>query len=345
MCCLPAAASAQDLLPTDPVVNAVDQTAAAVTQAIEPAPATAPEPPPPPEPVVTEAVQPAVDEVTKAVETVAAPVEDAVAETTEAVTAPVKQTVDTVAKTTEAVTAPVKQTVDTVAKTTEAVTAPVKQTVDTVTTTVESVTAPVSRITTSVGDVVRTTTTPVTDSVAATTDSIVAPARTTKTTEQAPVASRPTPPGPPAPPAPQAVPATPSPAEPSPLAPALPGPPANVETIPSAVPPDAHAPVVAPTALGEQLAGSPSGLTARPLPAAATTKRRDAVVAPEPTTPAGGASISFGASGVPGPAPPGAVAFLLAALSLAAALTFTRLLAAPARPRPVLFVSAIERPG
>jgi hypothetical protein len=57
------------------------------------------------------------------------------------------------------------------------------------------------------------------------------------------------------------------------------------------------------------------------------------------------AASSGGASGVPGPAPPGAVAAILAALSLAAAFLFARLLSAPARWRPVLFVSLIERPG
>jgi hypothetical protein len=69
-------------------------------------------------------------------------------------------------------------------------------------------------------------------------------------------------------------------------------------------------------------------------------------VAPKPSSPTGGGSSNpSGMSGVPAPAPPGAVSYLLAAFSLAAALTFTRLLTAPARWRPVLFVSAIERPG
>jgi hypothetical protein len=68
--------------------------------------------------------------------------------------------------------------------------------------------------------------------------------------------------------------------------------------------------------------------------------------APEPSSPSGGGSSNpSGMSGVPAPAPPGAVSYLLAAFSLAATLTFTRLLTAPARWLPVLFVSAIERPG
>ena len=92
------------------------------------------------------------------------------------------------------------------------------------------------------------------------------------------------------------------------------------------------------------LAGPQPTITARPQRPAPAGARDEA--APEPSSPTGGGSSNpSGMSGVPAPAPPGAVSYLLAAFSLAAALTFTRLLTAPARWRPVLFVSAIERPG
>jgi hypothetical protein len=67
---------------------------------------------------------------------------------------------------------------------------------------------------------------------------------------------------------------------------------------------------------------------------------------PAPTTPAGLAASS-GAAGVSGPAPFGGAFFALslAAMSLAAALSFARLLQPPAHWRPVFLVSLIERPG
>jgi len=71
---------------------------------------------------------------------------------------------------------------------------------------------------------------------------------------------------------------------------------------------------------------------------------RAAAPAPLPSSPAG-TGVPSGASAAPGPAPAGAVAALLAALSIAAATAFARLLAAPARWRPVLLVASVERPG
>ena len=63
--------------------------------------------------------------------------------------------------------------------------------------------------------------------------------------------------------------------------------------------------------------------------------------------PAGLAATPSGAAGVPGPAPFGGALFalFLAAMSLAAALWFARLLHPPAHWRPVFVVSLIERPG
>jgi hypothetical protein len=81
-----------------------------------------------------------------------------------------------------------------------------------------------------------------------------------------------------------------------------------------------------------------------PAVAAAQPHAADTAGVPDPVTVAAGGSS--GASGAPGPAPSGAVVALgLAALSLAAALVFSRLLYPPARWRPVIFVSLIERPG
>jgi hypothetical protein len=67
---------------------------------------------------------------------------------------------------------------------------------------------------------------------------------------------------------------------------------------------------------------------------------------PEPSAPAGSAAPS-GAAAAAGPAPSGGAssALALAAMSLAAALCFARLLHPPARWRPVFVVSLIERPG
>jgi hypothetical protein len=63
--------------------------------------------------------------------------------------------------------------------------------------------------------------------------------------------------------------------------------------------------------------------------------------------PAAGVAAPSSAAGGPGPAPGGAFFFALglAALSLAAALCFARLLAPPAQWRSVFVVSLIERPG
>ena len=68
----------------------------------------------------------------------------------------------------------------------------------------------------------------------------------------------------------------------------------------------------------------------------------------EPSPAPAGVAGPSGAAGVPGPASAGGGALFalwLAAMSLAAALWFARLLYPPARWRPVFFVSLIERPG
>ncbi len=65
--------------------------------------------------------------------------------------------------------------------------------------------------------------------------------------------------------------------------------------------------------------------------------------APEPVPSVG--TVPSGAAAGPSPAPPGAMALALAAMSLAAGLLLTSLLSAPTRWRSVLFVSLIERPG
>jgi hypothetical protein len=124
------------------------------------------------------------------------------------------------------------------------------------------------------------------------------------------------------------------------------------------VPPTGHAPAVDPAAeaIGHPAVHTsapialepnpPAGFTTRPQPGTPTGQDRETLAVPEPASPAGGTSApSSGVSAAPSPAPPGAVAYLFAAFSLAAALLFARLLAAPADLRPVLFVSAIERPG
>jgi hypothetical protein len=64
---------------------------------------------------------------------------------------------------------------------------------------------------------------------------------------------------------------------------------------------------------------------------------------PEPATPEAAWSGSF-AAGVSVPPPAAVAALLLASLGLLAAV-FTTLVARPALPRPVPFISLLERPG
>jgi hypothetical protein len=64
-----------------------------------------------------------------------------------------------------------------------------------------------------------------------------------------------------------------------------------------------------------------------------------------PVAPPAVSGGSAGGIGGSGPAPPGAVGMAAAALALLMAGCFSRLLHTPARWRPVLFVSLIERPG
>jgi hypothetical protein len=265
---------------------------------------------------------------------------------TEPATAQVKQTLDTVTKAAEPAAAPVKQTVDTVTKAAEPAAAPVKQTVDTVTKAAEAATAPVLRTTEAVvapvvDDVVRPT--PVTTGGPET-------RTTTNTAKRAPVATRP---ASSAPRTPDAAPATRPPGGPTDPTAGATTTSADVRPVPATGPSDAHRTVapareagvdrpMASAVSGAVLAGPQPTITARPQRPA----RAGRGGAPEPSAPTGGGSSNpSGMSGVAPPAPPGAVSYLLAAFSLAAALTFTRLLTAPARWRPVLFVSAIERPG
>jgi pilus assembly protein FimV len=71
-------------------------------------------------------------------------------------------------------------------------------------------------------------------------------------------------------------------------------------------------------------------------------RTRGAIVPPARLPGAPAASAGAGASGTA--SPPAAYALLVAALAFAAAV-FSRLLCAPARWRPVLFISLLERPG
>jgi hypothetical protein len=93
---------------------------------------------------------------------------------------------------------------------------------------------------------------------------------------------------------------------------------------------------------GEALAQPATGASAREI------RAQTATSSPVPAAAPAGMAAPSGAAGVPGPAGPsgGALfALSLAALCLAAALWFARLLYPPARWRPVFLVSLIERPG
>jgi hypothetical protein len=87
----------------------------------------------------------------------------------------------------------------------------------------------------------------------------------------------------------------------------------------------------------------PAGLLE--LPASDSGRRGSASPVAAPSAPPAFTGGSTGGTGGSAPPPPGAVGLAVAALALLLAGCFSRLLCAPARWRPVFFVSLIERPG